>query len=396
MFSRADIMVRRSYLMLGRFLSLRDRVPAVPLPLPLPLPLPAALDARLLPLHVVAELQREGGAGVAGCSGGDAAGAAAAPGGVGEGRGALPGLRRRRGRTGGADEEAPATPSPLAAAPPAPPPAGLPFFPAAPSVEFQSVVFSYRADGGAPALRGATFTVPGGCFAAFVGRSGSGKSTCARLLQRFADPASGRVLVGGVDVRELPLQQLRGRAVAGMDQESALLQRTLSENIALGWEPPPAPVAPLGEVHPAVRAAAEEAQAADFISARAGGFNGGVGERGGALSGGERQRVALARLLLRAPQLAVVDEGTSALDAVSEAAVLRALMGSIGGGGGSGAPRVRTTILIAHRLATVAHADLVFVFQQGTVVEWGPPAELEGRGGAYAELLRASRCEAPT
>ena len=253
-------------------------------------------------------------------------------------------------------------------------------------MEFQNVHFSY-APGTPPALNGATLRIPGGAFVAFVGRSGSGKSTCARLLQRFADPGSGLVLIGGVDVRELPLRQLRGGAVAGMDQESALLSRSLSENIALGLGGEDA----IATTPAALLAAAEAAQAAGFIALRPGGFAGDVGDRGGALSGGERQRVALARLLLRAPQLAVVDEGTSALDAVSEAAVLRALLAGGGGGRDGGRGRPRTTILIAHRLATVARADAVYVFEAGRVVEWGPPGELQRRpGGAYAALLQAS------
>jgi ATP-binding cassette subfamily B protein len=208
---------------------------------------------------------------------------------------------------------------------------------------------------------------------AVVGESGSGKTTAARLLQRFYDPQSGAVLLDGADIAALPVPALRS-IVTCVDQDTALLARSVLDNLVLG----------LDDVDmAAVRDAVVRAQASEFV-ADAGGLGALVGERGGRLSGGQRQRLALARMLLRDPLVAVIDEGTSALDGPTEAAFLAALLGD-----GRSHARRRTTVLIAHRLATVARADVVFVFERGKIVESGSPDALRAAGGAFARLLAA-------
>jgi ABC-type multidrug transport system fused ATPase/permease subunit len=221
-------------------------------------------------------------------------------------------------------------------------------------------------------LNDLSLEIPAGSIAAFVGASGSGKTTAARLLQRFYDPQSGVIIMDGADIAALPVPSLR-RIVAVVDQDTSLLARSVLENVALG----------LDDVDmAAVRDAVERAQAAEFV-ADAGGLGTLVGERGGRLSGGQRQRLALARMLLRDPLVAVIDEGTSALDGPTEAAFMAALLGDVQN------KRRRTTVLIAHRLATVARADVVFVFERGRVIESGAPDALRAAGGAFARLLAA-------
>lgn len=231
-------------------------------------------------------------------------------------------------------------------------------------VRFEDVRFSYAE---AAALNGLTLDCPGGKTTALVGPSGAGKSTVFELLTGMRAPQSGRVLIDGRDIATIGLHDLRAR-MALVTQTTFLFAGTLAENIAHGR--PDADRA-------AIEAAARAANAHDFIAAKPGGYDHVIGEDGGGLSGGERQRIAIARAMLRDAPILLLDEATSALDAESEARVQEALARLMRG---------RTTLVIAHRLATVQGADLIHVLDAGRVVESGPHAALMARGGAYARL----------
>jgi subfamily B ATP-binding cassette protein HlyB/CyaB len=235
-------------------------------------------------------------------------------------------------------------------------------------VVLEDVHFRYRA-GGPPVLRGLSFRVPAGAMVGIVGRSGSGKSTIARLLQRLYVPEQGRVLLDGLDVGTLDLPALR-RQVAVVLQDSLLFAGTVRENIAFG--DPGLPLA-------AVVRAARLAGAHDFVAALPEGYDTVVGERGATLSGGQRQRLAIARALVGDPRVLVLDEATSALDGEAEAR-LQASLAEIRAG--------RTVLIIAHRLSTVRAADHLLVVEDGRVVEEGRHEELLRRGGAYLRLWR--------
>ncbi len=253
---------------------------------------------------------------------------------------------------------------PLIAAPARPRPMPAP---ALGTVEFRDVRFEYPARPGVSALNGVSFQVAPGETVALVGPSGAGKSTIFNLILRFYDPQEGTVTVDGCSVAEVDPAELRSR-LALVPQEVALFDDALLENIRYG-----APEASL----PDVKAAAAAAQADAFIAALPEGYATRLGERGITLSGGQRQRIALARAVLRDAPILLLDEATSALDAESEAAVQHAL-GRIMEG--------RTTIVIAHRLATVQRATRILVLDKGEIVEEGRHADLLGKGGLYARL----------
>jgi ATP-binding cassette subfamily B protein len=202
---------------------------------------------------------------------------------------------------------------------------------------------------------------------AIVGPSGAGKSTILNLLLRFYDVQRGRVCVDGIDTREADLKELRAR-FALVPQDAALFDDTIAENIRYGR-----PDASLEEV----TRAAVAAHADGFIAALERGYDTRIGERGVTLSGGQRQRIALARAILRDAPILLLDEATSALDAESEVAVQRALERVMEG---------RTTIVIAHRLATVQRATRILVMDKGRIVEQGRHAELVRQGGLYGRL----------
>jgi ATP-binding cassette subfamily B protein len=202
---------------------------------------------------------------------------------------------------------------------------------------------------------------------ALVGPSGAGKSTVFQLLQRFYDIEGGSLRVDGVDVRELALDDLR-RHIAVVPQEATIFSGSVLDNIRYGR-----PDASEDEA----RAAARAARVEDFVLRLPDGYNTEVGERGLRLSGGQRQRLAIARAILKDAPLLLLDEATSALDAESERAVQSAL---------ETAMRGRTTIVIAHRLATVQRADRIFVLDHGGIVDAGTHAELIARGGLYGRL----------
>ncbi|WP_424628182.1 glucan ABC transporter ATP-binding protein/ permease [Bradyrhizobium sp. SYSU BS000235] len=235
-------------------------------------------------------------------------------------------------------------------------------------VEFNDVTFSY--DGKRPAVEDVSFTaLPGQTFA-LVGETGAGKSTAIALLHRAFDPQSGIIKIDGMDVRGMTLASLR-RNIGVVFQEALLFNRSIAENLRVGK--PDATDAEL-------RAAAEGAQALDFIERSDLKFETNAGERGRMLSGGERQRLSIARALLKNPPILILDEATSALDAVTEAKVNAALDTVMKG---------RTTFVIAHRLSTIRNATRILVFDKGRVAESGTFDELVERGGYFAQLAKA-------
>ena len=244
-------------------------------------------------------------------------------------------------------------------------------------VAFEGVSFAYR--GGRRALADVDMQVPAGSTVALVGHTGAGKTTALSLLHRVWDPTAGRILIDGVDIREVTLASLR-QNIGVVFQESLLFNRSIAENLRVGK--PDATDAEL-------EAAARLAEAHDFILRQPRGYQTLVGERGSTLSGGERQRLAIARALLKDPPVLILDEATSALDAATEARVQRAL---------KALTHNRTTFVIAHRLSTVRDADRILVFDQGRIVERGTFAELVAADGVFANLvatqLAASRHDA--
>ena len=244
---------------------------------------------------------------------------------------------------------------------------GAPAEPLRPEIVFQGVSLAY--DGGRrPALEDVSFTLHAGETLGMVGASGAGKSTVVWLILRFLDPRRGRILLGGRDIRELPLEELRAQ-VAVVTQDTYLFHGTVAENLRLGRA---------GATQEELEEAARTASAHDFIMALPDGYDTMVGERGARLSGGQRQRVAIARALLKSAPILVLDEALSSVDAANEADIQRALERLMAN---------RTTLVIAHRLSSVVNADRILVLDKGRLVESGSHIELAAANGVYAWLM---------
>jgi subfamily B ATP-binding cassette protein MsbA len=241
------------------------------------------------------------------------------------------------------------------------------------TLRFEDVVFAYGEE--AAALNGVTLEATPGQTVALVGPSGGGKTTLLNLIPRFYEVDAGRITLDGRDIREVTLKSLREQ-LALVTQEPLLFDDTIRANIA--YARPDASEAQ-------IVAAAKAAAAHEFILEIAGGYGAQVGEAGARLSGGQRQRIAIARAFLKDAPILLLDEATSALDAESEARVQEALERLMTG---------RTTILIAHRLATVRRADMIYVIDRGRVVEAGGHDSLTAQGGLYARLARGQNLEA--
>jgi ABC-type multidrug transport system fused ATPase/permease subunit len=235
-------------------------------------------------------------------------------------------------------------------------------------VTFHKVWFSYSGRRGT--LRDICFDAPEGSRVAIVGPTGAGKSTVLSLIARFHDPRDGLVLLDGHDVRDLTLASLRSH-ISVVHQEPLLFSASLRENIRYGR---------LEATDAEVEGAARAANAHDFITALPKGYDTEIGERGARMSGGERQRIAVARAFLKDAPILILDEPTSAIDSRTEAVILTALERLMEG---------RTTFMVAHRLSTISHCDLVLVVNDGRVVEQGSHEDLLALGGLYTELHEA-------
>jgi ATP-binding cassette subfamily B protein len=241
-------------------------------------------------------------------------------------------------------------------------------------VRYEGVSFRYP--GSTQGISSADFHVLPGRTVAIVGPTGSGKSTTVSLLQRLRAPDAGRITIDGQDIAGVTLASLR-RAIAVVFQEAHLFNRSIADNIRVGR-----PTATDAEVERAARLA----EAHDFIVEKPGGYGFVIGERGASLSGGERQRIAIARAILKDAPILILDEATSALDAGTEARIKRAL---------DALRRGRTTIIIAHRLSTVADADEILVMDKGSIVERGTFEVLADKGGLFARLVAAGGFTVP-
>jgi ATP-binding cassette subfamily B protein/subfamily B ATP-binding cassette protein MsbA len=234
------------------------------------------------------------------------------------------------------------------------------------SIRFEGVEFEYRE--GIPVVRDFSVAVPGGSVVALVGRSGAGKTTITDLVARFHDPTRGRILLDGMDIRDLRLRSYRD-LLGIVQQDVFLFDGTVHENIAYArHDATPA----------AVEDAARQANAHEFIERLPEGYGTIIGERGVKLSGGQRQRLAIARAVLANPQILILDEATSNLDTESEQ-LIQASMATLLAG--------RTTFVIAHRLSTIRRADMILLMEEGRITERGTHAELMAARGAYHDMV---------
>jgi ATP-binding cassette subfamily B protein/subfamily B ATP-binding cassette protein MsbA len=234
-------------------------------------------------------------------------------------------------------------------------------------IRFEDVEFEYRP--GQPVVREFNITVPGGSVVALVGRSGAGKTTVTDLVARFHDPTRGRILVNGTDIRDFKLRSYRD-LLAIVQQDVFLFDGSVRDNIAYGRH---------NATDAEVRDAAERANASEFIIKLPGTYDTFVGERGIKLSGGQQQRLAIARAILKSPQILILDEATSNLDTESEQLIQAAMATLLAG---------RTTFIIAHRLSTIRRADLILLMEDGRIVERGTHESLMAADQEYAAMVR--------
>ncbi|KAK9487878.1 P-loop containing nucleoside triphosphate hydrolase protein [Lipomyces starkeyi] len=244
------------------------------------------------------------------------------------------------------------------------------------NIEFKDVVFRYPTRPQVPVLNGLTLRIKKGEYVALVGASGCGKSTTIGLIESFYRPNGGKVVLDGVDIRDLNLSEYRSH-IALVSQEPTLYAGTIRDNVKLG-----SPDENVSDED--MMAVCKQANIHDFIMSLPDGYDTLVGSKGTLLSGGQKQRVAIARALIREPKILLLDEATSALDSESEKVVQAAL---------DVAAKGRTTIAVAHRLSTIQNADVIFVFDQGVVVEQGSHQELLGKRGKYYELVQMQALE---
>jgi len=235
------------------------------------------------------------------------------------------------------------------------------------AIEYRNVSFNYR-NADEPVLRGINLSIPKGKLVALVGASGAGKSTMADLLPRFYDVNEGGIFIDGINIKDLTLRDLRNQ-MGIVSQEAILFNDTIYNNIVFGLENVSAED---------VERAAKIANAHSFIIASENGYQTNIGDRGSKLSGGQRQRLTIARAVLKNPPILILDEATSALDSESEKLVQEALFNLM---------KDRTSLVIAHRLSTVQHADEIIVMRAGQIVERGSHAELMEKNGEYRKLV---------
>ncbi|XP_052753334.1 ATP-dependent translocase ABCB1-like [Galleria mellonella] len=236
------------------------------------------------------------------------------------------------------------------------------------NIELKNVVFHYPSKPDVPVLKGVSLSVKRGQSVALVGHSGCGKSTIIQLISRYYDVIDGSVCVDDVDVRELSVRWLRDQ-IGLVGQEPVLFNTTVRENIRYGRE---------NATDSEIETCAKQANAHEFIKKLPAGYDTLVGERGASLSGGQKQRIAIARALIRNPHILLLDEATSALDTSSEAKVQKAL---------DKAQEGRTTIIVAHRLSTIRNVDVIYVFKNGEIIEYGPHNELMKKKGHYYDMV---------
>ena len=245
--------------------------------------------------------------------------------------------------------------------------------PIAGSIEFRDLTFAYHLTD-QPVLANINLNIPAGRTVAFVGRTGSGKSTLINLLPRVSEALPDTIFVDGISVRDYPLAQLRS-SIGYVPQETFLFSDSLAENIAFGVE---------NAERSEIEWAAEVAGLTDDIKGFPDGFDTLVGERGITLSGGQKQRTAIARAILRQPKILILDDALSSVDTYTEEKILGQLRGVMSG---------RTSLIVSHRISTVRDADLICVLDEGRIIERGTHVELLERGGEYAALYERQLLE---